>query len=85
MTSATGRDIALSFVGGFLAAIVLISTIAVLSLWSSDAYGLGHWKLNARMPLASTWMNLGYWYVLLAALPWRIHFIDITIVFFLFG
>lgn len=62
MSSPTaGRDIALSFIGGFLAALLIISAIAIAAFWTSDAYGLGHWKLNARMPLASTWMNLGYW------------------------
>ena len=57
----SGRDIAVSFIGGFVAALLLLSVIALIALRTSAAYGLGHWKLNARMPLASTWMNLGYW------------------------
>jgi hypothetical protein len=60
-SSTSARDIGLSFLGGFLAALLLVSALAILALRNSDAYGLGHWKLNARMPLASTWMNLGYW------------------------
>jgi hypothetical protein len=60
-SSTSGRDIAVSFIGGFVAALLLLSVIALIALRNSAAYGLGHWKLNARMPLASTWMNLGYW------------------------
>lgn len=55
------RDVALAFVGGFLAALLLIFLVPLFAIKSSDVYGLGHWKLNARMPLASMWMNLGYW------------------------
>ena len=56
-----GGAIALAFVGGFLAAIVIVGILAFTALRMSDAYGLGHWKLNARMPLTTMWMNLGYW------------------------
>ena len=60
-TPSYGGAIALSFIGGFLAAIVIISIIAFTTLRMSDAYGLGHWKLNVKMPLSTMWMNLGYW------------------------
>lgn len=58
----TEGSIALAFFGGFIAALlaVMIGTFALLRM--GDAYGLGHWKLNARMPLTTMWMNLGYWY-----------------------
>ncbi|CAH0024052.1 unnamed protein product [Clonostachys rhizophaga] len=57
----SGGQIALAFVGGFLAAILIMAVVAFSFLRSSDAYGLGHWKLNAKMPLSTMWMNLGYW------------------------
>ncbi|KAG9251828.1 uncharacterized protein F5Z01DRAFT_662240 [Emericellopsis atlantica] len=57
----SGRDVALSFVGGFLAALIVSLVAGVVILQRSDARGLGHWKLNAKMPLATMWMNLGYW------------------------
>lgn len=56
------RHVGLAFMGGFLAAIALAITIAFLVGRKTDVYGLGHWKLNAKMPLATMWMNLGYWY-----------------------
>ena len=55
------RDVALAFVGGFVAAILVSLIVAFAIMKSSDVYGLGHWKLNARMPLTTMWMNLGYW------------------------
>ncbi|KFH42345.1 hypothetical protein ACRE_069250 [Hapsidospora chrysogenum ATCC 11550] len=60
-SSTYGRDIALAFVGGFLAAVAILLAGGITVLRNSDAYGLGHWKLNAKMPLATMWMNLGYW------------------------
>ena len=63
MASSSGRDIALSFVGGFLTAVLLTLLVGITVLRRSDVYGLGHWKLNVKMPLASLWMNLGYWCV----------------------
>ncbi|KAK7220135.1 hypothetical protein V2G26_008138 [Clonostachys chloroleuca] len=57
----SGGQIALAFVGGFLAAILIMAVVSFSFLRSSDAYGLGHWKLNAKMPLSTMWMNLGYW------------------------
>ena len=59
----SGSEIALSFVGGFLAALVIFLIAGVIILQHSDAQGLGHWKLNAKIPLATMWMNLGYWLV----------------------
>lgn len=55
------RDIALAFVGGFIAATLILIVGGTLALRNSDVYDLGHWKLNAKMPLATMWMNLGYW------------------------
>ncbi|VUC21858.1 unnamed protein product, partial [Clonostachys rosea] len=57
----SGGQIALAFVGGFLAAFLIMGLATFSFLRSSDAYGLGHWKLNAKMPLSTMWMNLGYW------------------------
>ncbi|KAI6782714.1 uncharacterized protein J7T54_000857 [Emericellopsis cladophorae] len=57
----SGSDLALSFLGGFLTALVISLVAGVVILQRSDARGLGHWKLNAKMPLATMWMNLGYW------------------------
>lgn len=57
------RDVGLAFMGGFLAAILVALTIGIIVGRRSDVYGLGHWKLNAKMPLATMWMNLGYWFV----------------------
>lgn len=62
MAASYSRDVALAFVGGFLAALLLALTVGFIALKTSDVYGLGHWKLNARMPLTTMWMNLGYWY-----------------------
>jgi hypothetical protein len=59
----SGSDVALAFVGGFLAALIISLLVGVIILQRSDAYGLGHWKLNIKMPLATMWMNLGYWSV----------------------
>lgn len=63
MASSYGRDVALAFVGGFLTALVIALIVTFAVTRTSDVYGLGHWKLNAKMPLTSMWMNLGYWYV----------------------
>jgi hypothetical protein len=60
-SSSYSRDVGLAFAGGFVAAILLSLLVAFAIMKSSDAYGLGHWKLNARMPLTSMWSNLGYW------------------------
>lgn len=62
MSSSQPRDIGLAFMGGFIVALVVIAIVGITALRASDVYGLGHWKLNARMPLSSMWMNLGYWY-----------------------
>jgi hypothetical protein len=66
-SSTYGRDIALAFVGGFLAAVAILLAVGITAIRKSDAYGLGHWKLNAKMPFTTMWMNLGYWYA--AAAP----------------
>lgn len=57
------RDITLAFFGGFLVAVILILVVGITVLRNSDVYGLGHWKLNIKMPVATLWMNLGYWCV----------------------
>lgn len=62
-SSFSGRDIALSFVGGFLAALFIIMVATFTYMRLSDVYGLGHWKLNVKMPMTTMWMNLGYWSV----------------------
>lgn len=61
MEPSSGGDIALAFVGGFIAALLLVSMGAFIVARSSDAYSLDQWKLNAKMPLTTMWMNLGYW------------------------
>lgn len=62
MESSYGRDITLAFFGGFVAAILILVIGGITALRKSDVYGLGHWKLNAKMPFTTMWMNLGYWY-----------------------
>lgn len=62
-SSYAGRDVGLAFLGGFLSAVFVGVIIGLLAMRMSDVYGLGHWKLNARMPLTTMWMNLGYWCV----------------------
>lgn len=47
--------------GGFIAALLIVLAATIVAFRQSDVYGLGHWKLNAKMPLSSMWMNLGYW------------------------
>ncbi|KAF4125359.1 hypothetical protein GMORB2_4199 [Geosmithia morbida] len=61
MSSSSSRDIGLAFMGGFIVAVFTVSIAGILALRRTDVYGLGHWKLNAKMPLSSMWMNLGYW------------------------
>jgi hypothetical protein len=56
-----GNEVVIAFGAGFVAALLVVVTAAVGAISNSDVYGLGHWKLNARMPLATMWMNLGYW------------------------
>lgn len=59
---ASGKsDFARGVVIGAAASLILIVTIALLLLRSTDMYGLDHWKLNIRTPLPSMWMNLGFW------------------------
>ncbi|KAL7924597.1 hypothetical protein ACQKWADRAFT_271342 [Trichoderma austrokoningii] len=54
-------DFVLGFLAGCAAIIVVLTLVACSLLTSGDIYGLGHWKLNARAPFPSMWMNLGYW------------------------
>lgn len=61
-SSSYGRDITLAFFGGFIAAILILAIGGITALRKSDVYGLGHWKLNVKMPFTTMWMNLGYWY-----------------------
>lgn len=62
MVSLTASQaLAVGFVGGAAATILLIALGAFVFLRTSDIYGLGHWKLNIRTPLPSMWMNVGYW------------------------
>lgn len=56
-----GGDFALGIVVGAAAALVLGAAVFAAVLRASDMHSLGHWKLNLRTPLASIWMNLGYW------------------------
>ncbi|KHN97307.1 uncharacterized protein MAM_04904 [Metarhizium album ARSEF 1941] len=55
------RDFILGTLVGFLVAVALVSIGTFAFLRTSDAYSLGHWKLNLRTPLGSMWMNLGFW------------------------
>lgn len=60
-STVSGRDFGLGVLTGAAAALLLAVVGLAAVLRSSDLYGLGHWKLNLRTPLASMWMNLGYW------------------------
>lgn len=63
MASLTGsQGLAVGFVSGAAAALLLVAALSFLFMRTSDVYGLGHWKLNVRTPLPSMWMNVGYWY-----------------------
>ena len=62
MGVSTGGIVAASFFGGFIAALLIVAVGAFSVLRMSDAYGLGHWKLNVKVPFTTMWMNLGYWY-----------------------
>lgn len=57
-------DFILGFLAGCAAIIVVLALVAFSFIRSGDIYGLGHWKLNAKAPFPSMWMNLGYWQVL---------------------
>lgn len=57
----SGGELAAAFVGGFFAAVLVIMAATFTFMRLSDVYGLGHWKLNVKMPLSTMWMNLGYW------------------------
>jgi hypothetical protein len=59
--SFSGGEVAAAFIGGLLTATILIMLGTFAFMRTSDVYGLGHWKLNVKMPLATMWMNLGYW------------------------
>ncbi|PTB39120.1 uncharacterized protein TrAFT101_008085 [Trichoderma asperellum] len=54
-------DFILGFLAGCAAIIVVLALVAFSFIRSGDIYGLGHWKLNAKAPFPSMWMNLGYW------------------------
>ncbi|KAI9149072.1 hypothetical protein HJFPF1_11118 [Paramyrothecium foliicola] len=59
--SAESRAFVAGFFGGILVAVGLAALVSLVTLWRSDPYGLGHWKLNLETPLKSMWMNVGYW------------------------
>ncbi|KAG5950455.1 hypothetical protein E4U53_005033 [Claviceps sorghi] len=57
----SARDFVLGIVTGGAIGLALLSIGAFVFLRSSNAYSLGHWKLNIRTPFPSMWMNLGFW------------------------
>ncbi|TKW48430.1 hypothetical protein CTA1_3152 [Colletotrichum tanaceti] len=51
----------LGVIGSFTA---IASTVALVTwkfLRRNDIYDNDHWKLNAKMPFTTMWMNMGYW------------------------
>ncbi|KAH6683743.1 hypothetical protein F5X68DRAFT_137138 [Plectosphaerella plurivora] len=47
------EEMVAAFFGGLLTAAVLIMLATFAFMRTSDVYGLGHWKLNVKMPLAT--------------------------------